>query len=156
MLKRHRIKLARILQIGVKSRDTLALRWALSALFIVVTLAALSGGLASVARAQTCDTGYGVCPDNLCYPMGSQCCNGGGACNAGYNCWRGTSSGNFCCPGGTTAPTTAIARRMASNIAAPAIIVSPAIAAAVAVAPNRPNRQAEPLDPGDPALLATK
>lgn len=101
MLKRHRIKLARILWIGFEPRDTLPLRWALSALFIVVTLAALSAGFARVAHAQTCDTGYGVCPDNLCYPMGSQCCNGGGACNAGYNCWRGTSSGNFCCPGGT-------------------------------------------------------
>ena len=101
MLNGHRIRLAKMFQIGVEPRRTSAWRLALSAFFILAAVVALNAGLVGVAHAQTCDTGYGLCQDNLCYPMGSQCCNGGGACNAGYNCWRGTSAGNFCCPGGT-------------------------------------------------------
>jgi hypothetical protein len=102
MLKRRWMRVAKMFRRAGDRRETSAFRLALSALCLVVTLAALSMGPAGVVHAQQCDVGYGVCSgDNLCYPMGSQCCNGGGACNAGYNCWRGTSAGNFCCPGGT-------------------------------------------------------
>lgn len=101
MLKRCGIRLTKLLQHRADIRNARVFRFALSALCVLVTLAALSIGLASATRAQQCEVGNVLCPDNLCYPMGSQCCGGGGACNAGYNCWRGASAGNFCCPGRT-------------------------------------------------------
>lgn len=82
-------------------RTAAGLRLAFSILCVLVTLAVLNVGLAGSTRAQQCDVGNVLCEDNQCYPLGSQCCSGGGACNAGYNCWRGTSAGTFCCPGGT-------------------------------------------------------
>jgi hypothetical protein len=86
---------------GTLLRKTSAPRLAWTAVCILLALAAVSFSFARDARAQQCDVGNVLCEDG-CYAMGAQCCQGGGACNAGYNCWRGTSSsGTFCCPSGT-------------------------------------------------------
>jgi hypothetical protein len=84
---------------GSKARGAILLRRALHGLLLVAALAVLNIGSLSVARAD-CNDGYGECSDGLCYPLGAQCCQGGGACPAGNNCW-GTSNGtNFCCKDG--------------------------------------------------------
>ena len=100
-LKSDRISVIRLLQGQAEFHNAPAFRLALAALCIVVTLAALSIGMADATRAQQCDVGNVLCEDGLCYPLGSQCCRGGGACNPGNNCWAGSSSTAFCCPGGT-------------------------------------------------------
>lgn len=100
-LKRHRISVARMLREWAQLHHAPAVRLALSAFCVLATLTALSVSLPSAAHAQQCQIGNVLCPDNFCYPLGSQCCAGGGACNAGYNCWRGAAPGSFCCPGGT-------------------------------------------------------
>lgn len=87
----------KMLQHRAELRYLALLRFARGALCVLVTLAALSVGMAGGARAQQCEVGNVLCPDNLCYPLGYQCCAGGGACPGGNNCW----SGGICCPSGT-------------------------------------------------------
>jgi hypothetical protein len=94
-------------------RGSSVLRAARNAALVLLTVLGLSLGWAGAARAD-CPPGYGVCPNlNMCwplgsaccedaaYPAGSQCCQGGGACQAGFNCWGGGGSTTHCCPGGT-------------------------------------------------------
>ncbi len=63
---------------------------------LLAALAILSVGSAGVARAD-CGIGQGECDDGLCYPLGAQCCQGGGACAAGNNCWGANNGTTFCC-----------------------------------------------------------
>src|ERR1700689_1742274 len=88
-------------QLWSSVRNIAIFRLALRALCVLLACAILSIGLAGPSRAQECPAGNGLCSDGLCYPLGYQCCNGGGACSAGNNCWA-ANSGNICCPGGTT------------------------------------------------------
>jgi len=86
---------------GTILHKTLAFRLALAGPCAILTLAAVNLSMTGAARAQQCAPGNALCEDG-CYAMGAQCCQGGGACNAGNNCWRGTSTnGTFCCPSGT-------------------------------------------------------
>ncbi len=75
-------------------------RQARRGLFLLAALAVLSFGASGAARADCGDIGMGECDDGLCYPVGSQCCQGGGACAAGNSCWGANNGSTFCCPNG--------------------------------------------------------
>jgi hypothetical protein len=98
MLADHRVLRAKRLDVRAGLSKPFSFQWALRPVAALAILIILSAGLA----AQQCSTGYVLCPDRRCYPFGSQCCAGGGACAGGYNCFRGASSSSpLCCPGGT-------------------------------------------------------
>src|ERR1051326_3418115 len=60
-----------------------------------IAVAALAFLSSSPARA-SCGFNQIQCEDGLCYPWGSSCCGGGGACRAGYECW-GRPGQSHCC-----------------------------------------------------------
>ncbi|KAJ7104732.1 hypothetical protein C8R44DRAFT_887178 [Mycena epipterygia] len=54
-------------------------------------------GLLRSRQDQSCDPGYGLCPNLGCCLLGEECCSGGGCCATGYYC---VATG--CCPDGET------------------------------------------------------
>jgi hypothetical protein len=75
---------------------------ALSALGMLVMLAAICIYSANGSAApQECGPGTQKCDDGLCYPIGSVCCKGSGACAPGRGCWTSGGGRSFCCPIGT-------------------------------------------------------
>ena len=81
-------------------RNSSMFRLALKVLFLLITLAALNISLAGETRAD-CPSGWGLCSDGLCAPIGSQCCVGGTYCPGGNGCWSGSSGVTFCCRDGS-------------------------------------------------------
>jgi hypothetical protein len=100
MLKRYRIGDTKMLHHRADLRNSSVFRLALKVLFLLITLAALNISLAGETRAD-CPSGWGLCSDGLCAPIGSQCCVGGTYCPGGNGCWSGSSGVTFCCRDGS-------------------------------------------------------
>lgn len=102
----------RILRKQSKRRSVFLLSLALKGLVAVVMLAALSMAYSGTAYADcngytcsnipnSCYAQPGTCCEDGAYQLGAQCCQGGGACAQGSNCWGSNGGTSICCPAGT-------------------------------------------------------